>query len=93
MFADSEGNTNFTTSTTDDNSYSGQLTASLGSGREGSRIALRVQMSIGTAMGTNFIYDWQKVEDATANTDDIMVTPPKKKVPIEQNYEILGKMG
>ncbi|MDD2592071.1 MAG: FecR domain-containing protein [Erysipelotrichaceae bacterium] len=91
MFADSEGNTNFTTSTTDDNSYSGQLTASLGSGREGSRIALRVQMSIGTAMGTNFIYDWQKVEDATANTDDIMVTPPKKKVPIEQNYEFWEK--
>jgi hypothetical protein len=43
-------------------SYSETLTATLGAGSEGSRIALRTRFALhGVAMGTNYIYEWKQV--------------------------------
>jgi hypothetical protein len=42
-------------------SYSETLTATIGSGGEGSRIALRTKFYMGVSMGTNYVYEWKQV--------------------------------
>lgn len=43
-------------------SYSETLTATLGTGSEGSRIALRARFALsGVPMGTNYVYEWKQV--------------------------------
>lgn len=43
-------------------SYSETLTATLGAGSEGSRIALRARFALsGVPMGTNYVYEWKQV--------------------------------
>ncbi|MHB0856161.1 MAG: FecR domain-containing protein [Anaerolineae bacterium] len=50
-------------------SYNETLTAQLGAGSEGSRIALRTRFSMDAPMGTNYIFEWQQAgESAVAPT-------------------------
>ena len=42
-------------------SYNEKLTATIGAGSEGSRIALRTKFYMGVSMGTNYVYEWKQV--------------------------------
>ena len=42
-------------------SYSETLTATLGQGSEGERIALILKLSLGASMRTNYVYEWKQV--------------------------------
>lgn len=62
-FANADGKDTFTIDVNGNpSSYSETLTATLGAGNEGSRIALRTRFSFGVAMGTNYVYEWKQVD-------------------------------
>ncbi len=62
-FANADGKETFTIDVNGNpSSYSEKLTATLGSGREGSRTALRTRFSFGVAMGTNYVYEWKQLD-------------------------------
>ena len=51
-------------------SYNEMLTAQLGSGAEGGRIALRTKFGMGQTMGTNYIYEWKHVDSSNINNQN-----------------------
>lgn len=65
-FANADGKDHFTLDVNGNpSSYNEMLTASLGTGREeGDRIALRTGFFMGTAMGTNYVYEWKQVGES-----------------------------
>jgi len=83
-FLNGEGESTFVITSDNDPSYEETLTATLGGGNEGSKIALRVKLSMGVAMGTNYIYEWKQVGEAEnvspAGSEPI---PEEKSSPIE----------
>ena len=62
-FATADGKDSFTLDVNGNpSSYGETLTATLGTGNEGSRIALRTRFSLsGVPMGTNYVYEWKQV--------------------------------
>ena len=61
-FVNKDGNSSFIISTSNNApSYNETLTANLGSGTEGGRIALRTMFSMSVPMGTNYIFEWKQV--------------------------------
>ena len=62
-FATADGKDSFTLDVNGNpSSYGETLTATLGTGNEGSRIALRTRLSVsGVPMGTNYVYEWKQV--------------------------------
>ncbi len=61
-FANKDGISSFSISTSSDVvSYNETLTAQLGAGSEGDRIALRTGFSMGVPMVTNYVYEWKEV--------------------------------
>ncbi len=62
-FANADGKDSFTLDVNGNpSSYSETLTATLGAGSEGSRIALRARFALsGVPMGTNYVYEWKQV--------------------------------
>ena len=78
-------------------SYNETLTASLGQGYEDSKIALRLGLYMGVAMGTNYVYQWEKVADYIPYKGSLTADPNslytlgKKKVPIEDNWDFWNK--
>ena len=78
-------------------SYSETLTASLGQGSEDSKIALRLGFYMGVSMGTNYVYQWEKVADYTPYNGSLTADPNslytlgKGKVPIEENWDFWDK--
>lgn len=62
-FANADGKDSFTIDVNGNpSSYNETLTAILGAGSEGSRIALRTRFSLGVAMGTNYVYEWKQLD-------------------------------
>lgn len=62
LFVNAEGEHHFTIQAqTGPQSYNETLTATLGSGHEGGRIALRTHLYQGASMGTNYVYEWKPV--------------------------------
>lgn len=62
-FANADGKDSFVLDVNGNpSSYSETLTATLGTGSEGSRIALRTKFALqGATMGTNYVYEWKQV--------------------------------
>lgn len=63
-FANADGKDSFTIDVNGNpSSYSETLTATLGAGSKGSRIALRTRFALqGVPMGTNYVYEWKQVD-------------------------------
>ncbi len=63
-FANADGKDSFTIDVNGNpSSYSETLTALLGAGNEGSRIALRTRFALqGVPMGTNYVYEWKQID-------------------------------
>ena len=63
-FANADGKDSFTINVNGNpSSYSETLTATIGAGSEGSRIALRTRFALqGVPMGTNYVYEWKKID-------------------------------
>lgn len=70
-FLNDAGDYNFTIVGERSVSYDETLTAKLGKGNEGARIALRLRFYFGTPMGTNYVYEWKSdgvTSDITSET-------------------------
>jgi len=65
-FANADGKDSFTLDVNGNpSSYGETLTATLGAGSKGSRIALRTRFALsGVPMGTNYVYEWKQVGEA-----------------------------
>jgi len=93
VFTDPDKTSSFIISSGQSASYSTKLSATIGQGSENGRIALRLKMSMGVAMGTNYIYEWKQIDTATTISPDEIITEPEKKErkPIEEDYEFWEK--
>ena len=65
-FKNANGKDSFTIDATNGpSSFNETLTAQLGAGSPGDRIALRTRFSMSASMGTNYIYEWKQVSEST----------------------------
>ena len=63
-FKNADGEDGFKITAQNSESYDETITATLGSGSENSRIALKLGFYMGVSMGTNYIYEWKQVGEA-----------------------------
>lgn len=74
-FKNADGEDGFKITAQNSESYDETITATLGSGNENSRIALKLGFYMGVSMGTNYVYEWKPVAGYSPHQGSLTADP------------------